>query len=199
MLEIFEKGGLLMIPLGICSVITLSIIMERLVNLRWDKIFNLDVINLVSSLIDENEYQKAVQICRNNANAITNVLAAGLENHGKSKDDIKEAITDAGRQEVALLEKNLPVLGTIAGISPLIGLLGTVTGMIKVFKVISVQGMGQAGTLAGGISEALITTATGLMIAIPTLVAYNYFDRKAEKIILQIERYSTSLLSKLFS
>ena len=188
-----------MIPLGICSVITLSIIMERLVNLRWDKIFNLDVINLVSSLIDENEYQKAVQICRNNANAITNVLAAGLENHGKSKDDIKEAITDAGRQEVALLEKNLPVLGTIAGISPLIGLLGTVTGMIKVFKVISVQGMGQAGTLAGGISEALITTATGLMIAIPTLVAYNYFDRKAEKIILQIERYSTSLLSKLFS
>jgi biopolymer transport protein ExbB len=158
----------------------------------------MEVMNLVSSLIDENEYAKAMQICRKNSNGITNVLSAGLECHQKSKDDVREAIADAGRQEVALLEKNLPVLGTIAGIAPLIGLLGTVTGMIKVFRVISVQGMGGASTLAGGISEALVTTATGLMIAIPSLVAYNYFARKAEKIILRIERNSTRLLLKMF-
>ena len=199
MLEIFEKGGVLMVPLGICSVVALMIILERFSNLRWDKIFNIDVMRLISSLIDESEYEKAVQICRKNSNGITNVLAAGLECHHKSKEDVREAIADAGRQEIALLEKNLPVLGTIAGISPLLGLLGTVTGMIKVFRVISVQGMGQAATLAGGISEALVTTATGLAIAIPSLVAYNYFDRKAEMIVLRIERHTTHLLSKLFS
>jgi len=196
MFEIFEKGGLLMIPLGICSVVALTIILERFFNLRWDKVFNLEVMDLISSLIEEQEYQKAVQICKKNSNGITNVMAAGLECHQKSKEEIREAIADAGRQEIADLEKNLPVLGTIAGIAPLIGLLGTVTGMIKVFKVISIQGMGQASTLAGGISEALITTATGLMIAIPSLVAYNYFVRKAEKIILKIERHSSRLLSK---
>ena len=188
-----------MIPLGICSVITLTIILERFFNLRWDKIFNMESMKLISSLIDENEYEKAANVCRKNSNGITNVLVAGLQCHRQSKEDVKEAIADAGRQEVANLEKYLPVLGTIAGIAPLIGLLGTVTGMIKVFRVISVQGMGQAATLAGGISEALITTATGLMIAIPTLVAYNYYARKAEKIILRIERHSTLLLSKLFS
>ncbi len=199
MLEIFEKGGFLMIPLAICSVVAMTVILERFFNLRWDKIINTEAMSLISSLIDEKEYEKAGQVCRKNANGVTNVLAAGLEYHHKGKDEVREAIADAGRQEVLVLEKNLPVLGTIAGISPLLGLLGTVTGMIKVFKVISVQGMGQASTLAGGISEALFTTATGLMIAIPSLVAYNYFVNKAEKIVLRIERHSTRLLSKLFS
>lgn len=199
MFEIFDKGGLLMIPLGICSVAALAIILERLRNLRWNKIFNRDVMNLISSLVDENEYQKAAQICKKNSSEITNVLAAGLECHGKNKDDVREAIIDAGRQEIVILEKNLPVLATIAVITPLLGLLGTVTGMIKVFSVISVQGMGQAATLAGGISEALVTTATGLTIAIPSLLAYNYFERKAEKIILRIEQHSNRLVAKMFS
>jgi biopolymer transport protein ExbB len=197
LLEVFDKGGILMTPLILCSVIALAVILERAVNLRKKKIFLPQVVNLVGSLIEEGKLQLVRQICDENTSPLANIIKAGIDNINQDREEIKTTIMDAGRQEVPVLEKNLVLLGTIAGISPLLGLLGTVTGMIKVFRVISVQGVGQAGALAGGISEALITTATGLAIAVPALVAYNYFVHKVERLILDIEKYSLQLVNRL--
>ena len=126
-----------------------------------------------------------------------NIMRAGLEKRDQSNEEIKEAILDQGRQETNTLERGLVILETIAGIAPLLGLLGTVLGMIKVFQVISDQGLGQTQLLSGGISEALITTVVGLSIAIPTLVAYNYFTHKVERFVLEIEKHSSHLMAKL--
>ena len=109
------------------------------------------------------------------------------------RDEIKEAIEDAGRHEIASVEKYLNILSTIAGVAPLLGLLGTVTGMIKVFNIISLGGIGKAEELAGGIGEALITTAAGLSIAIPTLVFHNIFSERADRLILKMEKSSMEL------
>ena len=114
-----------------------------------------------------------------------------------NKSEIKELITDEGRQQVRDLEKGLVILETVAGIAPLLGLFGTVLGMIRVFDTISKIGVGQASALSGGISEALITTAVGLSIGIPALVFFNYFTSRAENLILDIEKYSTTLLQKI--
>ncbi len=193
----FGQGGLLMAPLLLCSVIALAIVFERAINLKRKKIFLPQVVNLVDGLIEEGKLQLVRKICDENVGPLTNIIKVGIENSDQDREEIKTCIIDAGRQEVPTLEKNLPLLGTIAGISPLLGLLGTVTGMIKVFQVISIQGVGQAGALAGGISEALITTATGLAIAVPALVAYNYFVHKVEILILDIEKYSLQLVNRL--
>ncbi len=197
LLEIYNKGGVLIIPLVLCSVVALAITLERAINLRRKKIFSPQLVNLVGSLIGEGKLQLVRQICEENTGPLANIIVVGIDNYDQDKEEIKSVIMDAGRQEVPVLEKNLLLLGTIAGISPLLGLLGTVTGMIKVFQVISVQGVGQAGALAGGISEALITTATGLAIAVPALVAYNYFVHKVEILILDIEKYSLQLVNRL--
>jgi biopolymer transport protein ExbB len=199
LLEIFDKGGVLMTPLFLCSVVALAIILERTINLKKKKIFLPQIVNIVDGLIEEGKLKLVRQICDENAGPLANIIKAGIENFRQDREEIKSVIMDAGRQEVPVLEKNLPLLGTIAGISPLLGLLGTVAGMIKVFRVISVQGVGQAGSLAGGISEALITTATGLAIAVPALVAYNYFVHKVERLILDIEKYSLQLVNRLIN
>ena len=127
----------------------------------------------------------------NNAGVFHHLIDAAEE------EEVKEAIVDQGRQEARTLERGLGVLETVAGIAPLMGLLGTVLGMIRVFDVISRQGLGQTQSLSGGISEALITTVAGLSIAIPTLVAYNYFTHKVEDLVLEIEKYSAQILNKV--
>ena len=126
-----------------------------------------------------------------------NIVAVTLENYTRPRDEIKEKIIDQGRQESGKMEKGLVVLETVAGISPLMGLLGTVLGMIEVFQVISEQGLGQTQNLSSGISQALITTVVGLTIAIPALIAYNYLNHKVENLILEIEDYSRKLLDRI--
>ncbi|MCK5439649.1 MAG: MotA/TolQ/ExbB proton channel family protein, partial [Gemmatimonadetes bacterium] len=121
-------------------------------------------------------------------------VQAALDNKDGSRDEIRERVEHQGRQEIARLERGLGLLETIAAIAPLLGLLGTVLGMIEVFDVVSQQGAGQAQELSGGISQALITTATGLSIGIPALVAYNYFVGKAERLVLDIEDHTDRLI-----
>lgn len=184
-----------MIPLGFCSLMALTIIVYKLIDLRTSKTVNRSDIETVTTLIESGVLDKAEDICRKNPGIFSNIVRSALENRHLKREEIKEAIADAGRQEVPKVEKYLGILGTIAGVSPLLGLLGTVTGMIKVFRIISVTGVGQAGALSGGIAEALITTATGLSIAIPTLVMYNYFVDKAANIIREIEKHSLHLMN----
>ncbi len=192
-----SKGGIMMIPLFLCSILGLMIVIEKIFSLRRDKILIPEIISVVDSINSNQDIKLATTICQKNKGPLPNIILIGLQNQTLPMDDFKELITDEGRQQVRILERGLPVLETVAGVSPLLGLLGTVLGMIKVFNVISTQGTGQASLLAGGISEALITTATGLFIGIPMLVAFNYFTDRAENFIMDIEKYSTRLLQKI--
>lgn len=196
--EIIDRGGLVMYPLLICSLIALAIIIERLVNLRISRVLNKSNIESVSIMVEGGMIQKALEACKKKPGLFNNIVKAGLLHQHLGREEVKEAIADAGRHETPKLQRYLTTLGTIVGISPLLGLLGTVVGMIKVFKVISEVGTGQAGALSEGIAVALITTVTGLSIAIPSLVMYNYFQKKAEEIVIDLEGHSLEIIRKLF-
>ncbi len=195
--EMILKGGIMMIPLIFTSIVGLAVVIERAYFLRNRRIIRPDVVDLINHIEKLEDIEEVVENLSNNDGPFLNIVRVALKNRGRPRDEIKEAIIDQGRQEARVLEKGLTTLETVAGISPLLGLLGTVLGMIKVFHVITVQGLGQTQSLSGGISEALITTVVGLSIAIPALVAYNYFSRKVEELVLEIEKYSNQLLEKL--
>jgi biopolymer transport protein ExbB len=195
--DFLAKGGIIMIPLFLCSITGLAVIIEKLISLRRSKVIVPEVVSVLENVRGANDLGLAVSICEKHNGPFANIIRLSLENHGLQREEIKEILLDQGRQEIHQLEKGLGMLETIAGIAPLLGLLGTVLGILKVFKVISVMGVGQATALAGGISEALITTIAGLFIGIPALVAYNYFTSRAEALVLEIEKYSNRLLNKI--
>ncbi|MEI6614304.1 MAG: MotA/TolQ/ExbB proton channel family protein [Chrysiogenales bacterium] len=195
--DFLVKGGITMIPLFLCSITGLAIVIEKFISLRRRKVIVPEVVSVLENIKGTNDFPLAVSICEKHNGPFANIIRMALENHSLPREEIKEILFDQGRQEVHQLEKGLGVLETVAGIGPLLGLLGTVLGILKVFKVISVMGVGQATSLAGGISEALITTIAGLFIGIPALVAYNYFGSKAEGLVLEIEKYSNRLLNKI--
>jgi len=193
-LELVKAGGWLMLPIIACSIVALAIIIERLWSLqvrrvlpknlvaqvwRWDKIHQLN-----------DEHLKELQA----SSPLGSVLAAGIANRKQNREVMKESIEDTGRHVVHELERYLNTLGTIAAITPLLGLLGTVIGMIKVFATITTMGVGNPGALAGGISEALITTAAGMSVAIPTLMFYRYFRGKVRMLVLRMEQEAMGMV-----
>jgi len=188
MIEVLQSGGPVMIPLGFCSVLALAIIGERFWNLREDKVLPPTEVAHIHQLIDRGEFVRAEEYAASRPGPLNNILLPALQSRNESREYVRDVVRDAGRQEVPDLERYLGILGTVASISPLLGLLGTVLGMIQVFSIISLQGVGQATALSGGISEAMITTATGLAIAIPALAGYNYYVGKAESMVLEMER-----------
>lgn len=182
-----QAGGWLMLPILLCSVIALAIVGERFWALQQKRIAPSHLVAQVwqwykSQSLDESHIQA---LSRNSP--LGRVLAAGLVNRHHPRDIMKESIEETGRQVVQELERYLNTLGTIASITPLLGLLGTVIGMIKVFAAITTQGVGNPSVLAGGISEALITTAAGLSVAIPSLIFYRYFRGKVDALVLKME------------
>ncbi len=194
MYQFVMKGGVLMYPILLCSILTLAILFERLFALRRSRVIPEKFIIEVRDLVRQGRMEDAMTKCRLNDSSIARVLMAGISRHTKPHQQIKEAIEDVGRLEAANLERFLTILGTIAGIAPLLGLLGTVTGMIKAFNVISHAGIGNPQMLAGGISEALITTAAGLVVAIPAFVFYKILRARVDKRILRMERVSLEML-----
>ena len=198
MLEFLKSGGLVMVPLALCSILAVAITVEKLWNLRRRKILGTEGFETLLALIEGGRIDKASDVCRRRPGIFYRIIGAGLDHHRYGRDEVKQAIVDAGRQEIPRLTRYLGPLGTIAGIAPLLGLFGTVTGMIKVFRVIAALGVGHASDLAEGISEALITTASGLPIAIFALVMYNYFSDKAEAIVLEIEKRAIEITRQLF-
>jgi biopolymer transport protein ExbB len=197
-LEIFKAGGPVMWPLAICSVVAVAIIIERALELRTSRILDPSIVERVTGLVEGGRLDRAVEVCRKNPGIFTHIVIAGLRQAPKGEPFAREAVEDAGRHETTRLTRYLPTLGTVAAVSPLLGLLGTVTGMIAVFKTIANSGIGQAAELSNGISQALITTATGLLIAIPALVAYNYYTERAERIIQRLEAASLRVMRSLF-
>jgi biopolymer transport protein ExbB len=197
-IEIFQAGGYLMYPLAAAYLLTAVLIVERALNLRESRIMNQAVVDRVTDLVQAGRPERAIAACRESPSIFTNIVVAGLEIAGKGEVRAKEAIEDAGRHETVKLKRFLNALGTIAAVAPLVGLLGTVTGMILVFRTIAESGAGQAAALSTGIFQALITTATGLLVAIPALIAHNVFQEKVEGIITGLERRSLRALYGLY-
>jgi len=197
MLELFKAGGWLMMPLFACSVIAIAIIVERLWSLQSQRISPPELITQIWQWLRFKQVdEQRIHSLQDNS-PLGQILAAGLKNRDCSREVIRESIEDVGRHVTATLAKNLNTLGTIAAISPLLGLLGTVIGMIKVFAVITTEGVGNPETLAGGISEALLTTAAGLLVAIPSLIFYRYFRGKITVLVVDMEEQAMKLVEIL--
>lgn len=191
------EGGVVMIPLAVGSVLGLAIVLERLVSLRTAVVLKKPILDLIDSAAIPGDLGLARALCERNPCPLAAVVQAGLDGFGLGRDQLREAMTDAGRQELHRMERGLTVLETIAAVSPLLGLLGTGFGMIEVFRVVAAQGTGQAQSLSAGIAEALISTVAGLTIAIPILVFYNYFNRRVEDLTVAIEHHAVHLLNRL--
>ncbi len=183
-----------MVPIVLAAVVALAIIGNRLWLLRNERIAPPGLADAIEELIRKGEVQGALQRLKDSNTPLARILLAGLRNAGSQREFIKESIEEVGRQEVAVLERYLNVLGTIAGVSPLLGLLGTVFGIMHAFSAINMVGVGNPRVLAGGISEALITTAAGLIVAIPSLMMYRYFRGKIDELILIMEKESLKVV-----
>jgi len=194
MLELIRAGGWLMLPILAGSVIALAIVMERLWTLRRRRVMPHGLVTRIRGWYRREELTEERLIQVRDGSPLGRILTAGLVNREHSREVMKEAIHDTGRQVVAELERYINTLGTIASVTPLLGLLGTVIGMIEVFGVIMEAGVGSPGVLAGGISKALITTASGLAVAIPALMFHRYFNGKVDKLTIGMEEQALKLV-----
>ena len=197
MLELVKAGGWLMVPIIACSVIAMAIIVERFWTLNRDRIAPPNLVVQVWQWSQSGELDDARIKELRNGSALGRILSAGLVNRTRDRDLMKENIEDVGRHVIHELERYLNALGTIASITPLLGLLGTVIGMIKVFAVITTQGVGDPGVLAGGISEALITTAAGLTVAIPTLMFHRFFRARVDELVVTMEQEALKMIEAM--
>jgi biopolymer transport protein ExbB len=196
-LELIQAGGPLMWPLMLCSIISLAIIIERFWSLQTNRIAPKNLVAQVWQWAKNKELDSdKIQELRKGS-ALGRLLATGLANIHHEREVMKESIEEVGHHVVHELDRFLNTLGTIAAISPLLGLLGTVIGMIKVFAVITTEGVGDPGILAAGISEALITTAAGLTVAIPTLMFYRYFRGKVDELVVNMEQEALKMVEVL--
>ena len=196
--NVIMKGGILMIPIGLCSIVALAIIIERFFSLRRASIDTREFMDTMRQVLRQNRIQDAVEICDEVDAPMARIMRAGILKYNRTKEDIREAIEDAGHLEIPRLERYLSARATCANIAPLLGLLGTVAGMIKAFAQIqALEGQVSPSDLAEGIGNALVTTAAGLTVAIPTLVAYNYFVTRVENMILEMEISSSELIELL--
>jgi biopolymer transport protein ExbB len=195
--ELLARGGPLVYPLAALLVWALGIIVFKAFSLRRSRTVAPAVIERVEQLLLNRRLPEATAFCQENSLPITRILMAGIVNYEKSEPELKEILEEAGRQEVPGIRSHLTALGTIASLSPLLGLLGTVLGMISVFATLSQGSAVDPSMLAGGISEALVTTALGMGIAMPALACYNYFATKVQNLIIEMERVSLHMVSVL--
>lgn len=186
-IDIFRSGGPVMYPLLLLSVVALAIILERLWVLRRTNYLEPGTVNVLSGLLGGRDYKAAAEYCRRHLSPFTELVHTMVENRYAPYDELKEILEDTGRRQLLGLQRGLPALATIVGGAPLLGLLGTVLGMINIFRAVATGGAGINETLATGISQALITTATGLIIAIPALFTHSFLEARAVSILADIE------------
>lgn len=197
MYEIIKAGGIMMVPILLASVIAIAIIVERLWTLQRDRILPKQLFEKVWQWVEGSHLEdNHLRLLEQNS-PLGRVLAAGLANRHHSREMVREAIEDSGRHVVHELERFLSTLGTIAGISPLLGLLGTVFGMIRTFNSISVSGIGSPAALSSGIAEALVATAAGLAVAIPSLICFRMFRRRVDGLVVEMEKEAIKLMQAL--
>ncbi len=197
MLDIFMRGGPLMYPILFCSIIGWAIFMERFFayfQIRRE-LFRLRA--RVSDLLDSNRPEAALELCLQGRSPLARILVIILKNRGASRSHLKSLAEEVGEREAVFLQRYLGLLATIANVSPLLGLLGTVLGMINAFNVIAVEGVGTPATLGGGISEALITTAAGLSVAVPMLLVHRYLSARSDRLTLELEESTMKIVDQV--
>ncbi|MFA4888586.1 MAG: MotA/TolQ/ExbB proton channel family protein [Candidatus Omnitrophota bacterium] len=199
--QVFLAGGPVMWPILLCSIFALALALEKFWYLHKISIDTQEFLSRILEKMKHHDTKEALQICENTNSPVANILKAGILKYDRPRPQIIEAIEDASLYEVPRIEKNLTALATIAHVSPLLGLLGTVTGMVRCFQTIQAKSTSfhpvSPGDLAGGIWEALLTTVAGLMVAIPTFVVYNYLASRINHFILEMEKVSTELVNFL--
>ncbi|HEY0682811.1 MAG TPA: MotA/TolQ/ExbB proton channel family protein [Steroidobacter sp.] len=197
MFEIVKAGGIMMGPIILASIVTAAIFLERLWTLQTKRVLPAELTEKVWKWVEQQQIQdKHIAALQQNS-PLGKILAAGLANRFRDRVVIREAIEDTGRHVVHELDRFIGTLGTIASLSPLMGLLGTVFGMIRTFNAITTAGIGNPASLAGGIAEALITTAAGLTVAIPALLAYKYLRGRVQTLVVQMEKEAIKLVEAL--
>ncbi|TDJ41042.1 MAG: MotA/TolQ/ExbB proton channel family protein [Gammaproteobacteria bacterium] len=194
MLEMVQAGGWLMVPILLCSVIAAAICVERIWTLQITRVAPRNLLAQVWAQVKKSEIDPQKLRDIRSASPLGQIFAAGIGNARHGREIMKESMEEAADAVMHELERYLTPLGTIASISPLLGLLGTVVGMIKVFTVLMLEGAGNANVLAGGISQALITTAAGLGIAIPALMFHRYFVRRVDDLVVTMEQESSKFV-----
>ena len=199
MAEIVRSGGWLMLPILLCSIVAIAIVIERFWTLSATRISPKYVVAQVWTWLKNNQLDSTKLRELRLSSPLGQILAAGLLSSKNGRTAMNESIEQTAAQVVHDMERYLNTMGTIAAITPLLGLLGTVVGMIRVFSEIMLQGTGNANALAGGISEALITTAAGLTVAIPTYMFHRHFTRKVDSLVLSLEQESTKLVDAIHS
>lgn len=199
LLAVFLKGGLLMWPIFLCSIITIAIVIEKYFVLRRASVNVPRFMIQIRELMKKGDIVEAINYCSEINSPIANIIRKGLSKYQFGMERIKESIESAGKQEIYKLEKGISILATISGVAPLLGFLGTVTGMISAFiKIESLGGNASPSDLAGGIWEALITTAFGLSVGIIAYLFYNYFVTRITKLISEMEITSTDFIDVLY-
>ena len=197
MVEIVKSGGWLMLPIILCAIVAMGIILERFWTLQQKRVIPEDLTSKVWGWVKKDQLdQKQIQTLHQGS-ALGQILAAGLVNRDRERAVLKDAIEDTGRHVVHELERYLETLGTVAAVTPLLGLLGTVIGMVQVFTAITTHGVGNPTVLAGGIAQALITTAAGLSVAIPSLIAYRYYRSRVDTLVVDMEKEAIKLVEAL--
>ncbi len=196
LLELLLKGKWFMVPIGLCSLLGLALIIERLIAVRRSAVTPVGFVRGLEEVLQNHDRFAAMQYCRENGSPIARVTQAGLRRQPKGDQAVEEAISNAGGSEVAKLRRNLRLLYGVSAVAPMLGLLGTVWGMIEAFQVASAIGLGRAEKLATGIYEALVTTFAGLTVAIPTLIFYYYFQSKIDRIVTEMDDVSTYLVEE---
>lgn len=194
LVDYFVKGGITMWPLLACSILGLIFTIERAISLHRIRINTAEIFAKIRAALLQRDLKNAIEICDSYEGPISNTLKAGLLRFGRPHEEIEKAIESVALHELSKLERGLWVLATVANIAPLFGFLGTVTGMIKSFEALAEVGLGNPKAVAAGISEALITTAAGLFIALPVQAAYNYFTSRVGSFALDMETSSSMLL-----
>ena len=199
--QLFQRGGPVMYPIFFCSIIALAVVIDRVYHLRRAKVDTEKFMEEISSKLKRNRIVEAIDMCEQTPGPIASILKAGLLKHDRSRQEVREAVEDAALYEVPRLEKFMNILATVTTVSPLLGLLGTVTGMVGAFQVIEEKAGSLApvnpGDLAAGIWEALLTTVFGLCVAIPALLTYNWLTTWVNRFVLDMERSATELVNLL--
>ena len=199
MIAFLTAGGPVMIPIGLCSLIAMATFLERWWALREHSVVPADARREVLEVLRQGRPGDGLALCKREQMPMARVLEVAIEHRDRPRVELREKLEEVGRREAANLERYLPILGTIASIAPLLGLLGTVGGMILTFDVIEHQGLGDVGALAGGISQALITTFAGLCVGIPALVANRYLLARVDRLVMSLEEVTTEAIELLMS
>jgi len=195
LLTMFLKGGVIMWPILLCSILGLAVIIDRYIVLRKAKINIPAFMVRIRGLLKKKDIAGAISYCMEEKSPVANIIRKGLKKYKLGHERVKESIENAGTVEVGKLEKGLSILASVAGIAPLLGFLGTVTGMISAFmRIQDLAGAANPGDLAGGIWEALVTTAFGLMVGIPALAFYNYFLNRIKKLVADMETVANDVV-----